>query len=366
MTLAAAVWISGLPVLISDSLVSRQGSVPTQLSLPSWGPVADLLSEEREITPTALCQKTELIGESIAVAWSGPVIHASRVMQVLEDNAASFRNVQEVEQILEGFRSEPEHKNSAFVGFFREPTGEIKQFTENGWSIPSERYGQVCLIGSGADYFRQLLEAESVFDEFRRSKQFVDVLSEALTLTGLLLTVEISTGWTVSSGYGGAYDVTTLLEDRWVMTGNPAKVAFVHWTCDWAKDDLRLRVVVVRGHYGKTARYQVLEFGPKGRIVREEDFLVEGARTFFRSGSPRPSLHESTIPFDFESVWMCNYFLLRSPKFDQDRIVTHVTYTPLQRPPLAFRRTGANTIRVDFLDPTWSKVSESLQRSAGY
>jgi len=205
MTLVAAYWEHGHPVLLGDLLLTR--GIPTDgFCLPTLGDVA-CTDGTRYVS--SIQRKVVRISNQLCIGWTGAVNDALREVGRLYATFNTTRVVhrQELFNYVESLRNE--HLELVLVGLFLDEEG---LFTfEWNWQIPKFYYGWNYLCGSGRDYLDR-------YDEFNLLKTEDDLpdnssgIVEAVRKCAILLGDEVSSASTIELNFGGGVELATYID----------------------------------------------------------------------------------------------------------------------------------------------------------
>jgi hypothetical protein len=142
-----------IPVLLGDLLVT--GRRRRLNALPSLGATRMLDKSQRGVFATSLIQKIALISPTIAVAWSGSLIVARRVLSdlrkyTLHNPDVTARQIHSWIQRLEYF----EWNQLTMIGLLCN-NGYVETFViGNRYARKTRSYGHVFVAGSGSEHLR--------------------------------------------------------------------------------------------------------------------------------------------------------------------------------------------------------------------
>jgi hypothetical protein len=215
MTLAAALVIDSVPVVIADMLVS--GVATESLHLPTSGDVSCLLPNRNKLT--GLGQKIALLSDNLVVAYAGDVLNARVVFRALRrELGGRFVSVREVEQFFTD--KQPLLKRIALVGFLVEPSDATHQMIARRIALGAgatefKDYGEVDLIGTGADLLKLALDSVVQFEmpEMPRTQR---ALCKAHAIIGAMLREEHATGGGLVNAdrSGGLFQVAAFVDGK--------------------------------------------------------------------------------------------------------------------------------------------------------
>lgn len=243
MTLIAAFFIDEIPVLVGDVLISRiSGEENSNQPAPTI-PLATVQDSYEVFEPgwgceiTGVCQKINIISENLVIAWAG--VHAAANIVISELKRRSLvekLNRNEIQTFFEMINSDINDWMAslevAFIGYVVDQEGiHFFDYAFNGIEhtrIESPRYGSVTAYGTGASDL-----AEIILQSQRRVSEATDNLSaidnaiiESLTICGFLFCYEMATSRTFYHFYGGAYEISIYIENRFDKLND---VTYLFW-----------------------------------------------------------------------------------------------------------------------------------------
>ena|GEM_PF-5019436 len=147
MTLIAHINYKELPILIGDAIISSRSS-RTDFVLPlQQGPFSPVSEWSGHIVD--LQRKIHLIGDSVAIAWSGRCATATSYIKELEALLhISIDIFSTVEEFFYKLENDPHASDVTFILVYV-AHGEWHRFQHNAHSFDSPIYGEICGGGSG-------------------------------------------------------------------------------------------------------------------------------------------------------------------------------------------------------------------------
>jgi hypothetical protein len=220
MTLVASFSIGDFSFILGDLLLSGPEQANQTLHLPSIGDVTQVFPQGAGRVPTSLERKVCHFS-NIAVAWAGQYIPARTMIRELfketqENGPMSLEKLDNVFQNLDPWlRKTLDDGEVALLGYLIDPRDRTGvEFGANYSHLSSSILDNVRIAGSGSRVFQEY------FDHRRQSglelitgaeeKSFEAAVCMALTLTGMLLQLEIGTYGTLLRYFGGGYELISL------------------------------------------------------------------------------------------------------------------------------------------------------------
>lgn len=250
MSLVVQMVVGGHPLLIGDILVSGLETEGHTFHVPTIGNITKVFPEGSGFVPKRLCQKIAMIGDNIMVGWAGNLIAARTTIKGLAGMASKIGLT--VDDIVGFISSEMEgsEAKAGFVGFLRDAAG-YHQFRYGGEVVDTERYGSIGVLGSGAADVVSLLKKCPVLkgEEVKPSSSQEQVVIAGLGLVSSLLGHELTMGNTLSSYYGGGFEVAAVVDGRFQKFSN---VSHSYWYGEFGEEGLGLNLYQhVRNSYSK-------------------------------------------------------------------------------------------------------------------
>jgi hypothetical protein len=225
-------------MLISDLLLSGPEPLGQKFAIPTVGDVKTVFGEGSGFTPTRLNQKVALIGDDLVLAWTGSRLEARTIIKELIE-----KNMQQPlskDSLADYFKSvDPRAlKAVGFLGFLKEASGII-QLGLNCETFASELFGEVGFLGSGSNDIKPFFEELPEFPIPPKQKLSMQAVSNsfALSLSGLLLSIEIANRRSLLQFYGGGYEIVTAVEGNFRKLDD---VTYLFWFVQVIDDKIGL------------------------------------------------------------------------------------------------------------------------------
>jgi hypothetical protein len=238
MTVVVRFGFGDYPMLISDLLLSGPEPLGQKFAIPTVGDVKTVFGEGSGFTPTRLNQKVALIGDDLVLAWTGSRLEARTIIKELIE-----KNMQQPlskDSLADYFKSvDPRAlKAVGFLGFLKEASGII-QLGLNCETFASELFGEVGFLGSGSNDIKPFFEELPEFPIPPKQKLSMQAVSNsfALSLSGLLLSIEIANRRSLLQFYGGGYEIVTAVEGNFRKLDD---VTYLFWFVQVIDDKIGL------------------------------------------------------------------------------------------------------------------------------
>lgn len=236
MTLAAALVLNGIPVVMSDLLITfERGPEDQRLSLPATGPLPLLSGPRRKIH--GLRQKLFIVAENLVIAYaSGDVDRTVAGLEGLRSLAATRALAwDEVEKFLLTRRS---LAGDGFVGFFAEPLLDggfhIRRIQVRGESFNAGDMGAVDAVGSGVDLLREVCVR---IGEFGALPPGLQALSKVASVCGIITRWEHAVQEPVTwYSTGAAFEIACFRDGKF----QKAELTFAVWDAEVEGGNIRL------------------------------------------------------------------------------------------------------------------------------
>lgn len=364
MTAVARIAIEDQPMLVADLLLSGPPLPGVIAALPTTNDLSSAFPSGSSKVPRALCQKIAVVSDDLLVGWSGLYDIARKVI-------GELRTLATTERLTYG--SLDQHLNNldpsiwadiGLVGFIRDPDGRIAQFGRGYVSLPTHLFGNIALLGTGRDHFRNFLHqteklpeaAERPMNALERSVGF------GLHMGGTLLRIELESPESLKKFYGGGYEIAVFemgkfkkIEDItyafwWVETDGPevqvGRAPNRTFRYSYKDDLLRIRSVTIDDNKHRAPRIteELFRVPPVYRDLRPDE----------ATDTSRPTLN---------TPWLCNYFLVRSAD-DQLGILSMIKHQTQQQQWVRFED-FAGGVKVFASQAFFEEMAQHVLRQSG-
>ena len=247
MTLAAAFALEGVPLVLSDLLITFEGGTEQPgVTLPA----VDLQTVANRPGVHGLRQKLFVVSNRVAIAYaSGDVVRTIVGLRGLRDLAAS-RDLT-CDEVVTFLRDRRSLQASAFVGFHVTPRRDgsiyVQRIQVRGTSFDAGYAGEVHAVGSGLGFLATAVQGINE-SGFPRLPWGLRQLCKAVSLCGSLTREEHATGSPITAATGGAFEVCGYGPAGFVK----AEVTFVAWYVHVDEQeavDVRYPVLLVKSLY---------------------------------------------------------------------------------------------------------------------
>ncbi|MGH8729306.1 MAG: hypothetical protein ACREV9_14400 [Burkholderiales bacterium] len=309
MTAVARLGIQRCPMLIGDLLVSGPEFPGSTAFIPTTDEFSAIFPPGCAWVPRGLRQKIAIVDDGLVVGWAGDLAIATDVIADLVQKSASVPFTKEsLRHYFDGL-SEAVWKEIELVGFIDDHTGMTPFCSESTIEFPTQLFGKVGLLGSGAKDLEKILRGLSQLPQGDRSLNPVEQsVGFGLQLTGILLNVEIATLKNLSNFYGGGYEIATLLNGKFAKLDD---VTYLFWTAYVDSKEVRISRLPVRAcryaYHEDMLLIRSARFEDKGesRAIDERLFVISPV---YREAQPREL--SSITPPSLNARHLCNYFLI--------------------------------------------------------
>lgn len=204
MTISAVYRVSGVPVLLSDYLVTGSGAEIKHRTIPSVVDVADFLPPDWLIGVTDLRSKVYKPHENLLISGSGSGLSVAQVFNRLR-RSKPIANRSGLGEVFGAINDLDSDLMACVIVGWLVADGEPASFRWNsrGGDL---RWDENYIEGSGGPLLLDIAWARNTLD-FGSEYLFELVAEYCLTQTGTLLSNEIPNGKTLESLCGGGYDL---------------------------------------------------------------------------------------------------------------------------------------------------------------
>lgn len=252
MTLVASFSVEKCPVLLGDILVTGADIPGRSAVLPTVGEVStkDLKESESSTVPAGTRQKLAILGDNLALGWSGKVSTAEDVFARLKEMSEDRPWCRE--SLGDHFRnlSSSTWNEISIIGYISDDRGlGCVRFGQDVVSIPTSEFGEITAIGSGTRSFHSHRSSvtPSSFEAIRGPRSFpvfAKVLSQAFAMSGTLIGNELVSINSLKEGYGAGYECVVPFDQGFGKLGD---CMFVYLVGTVHKDGFSLSQVPVAG-----------------------------------------------------------------------------------------------------------------------
>lgn len=309
MTAVARLAIQDCPMLVADLLLSGPEFPGFTASIPTIEDMAAAFPPGSPRVPLGLSQKLAVVADNLVVGWAGRYTTAREVVAELvrlsKDKAFTNDSLQQhFDNLGPSVWSE-----IGLVGFVRDPKG-VAQFGRSYHNLSTQLFGNVGLLGSGLRDLQTFLQRTPMLPGADGSSMnpLQESISFGLSLTGVFLHVELATLESLSSFYGGGYEIAVSEKGKFRKLDD---VTYLFWNASVNGNEVRIGRIPRRAfRYGYRDDLLVIRSAAfrddQPRVaIRNDLFTVppvyRDLQTAELGGVPPPSLN---------AKWLCNYFLV--------------------------------------------------------
>lgn len=217
MTVIALLYVDTVPVLIGDTLISREVPHGNPVVLPGSGDKSSDI--DGYVYPVSLKQKVVCINENLAIGWAGPEILAKALVSELreyisKEDSISWNGVNSVFDDFINDNAETKlGEEFSFLVLYRDDK-HVARMGHNCREEYIEGYGDILIAGSGADEFlHAATDNEFTFDK----EDLPDNLKaphKIMSIITRLWTSDITSQNNIRFGFGGGYEIATQIDNR--------------------------------------------------------------------------------------------------------------------------------------------------------
>jgi hypothetical protein len=314
MTVVVGFLINKYPLLVGDILLSSEEIVGRAINLPLTGDVRNVFPEGAGFVPTGLRQKLVVIGDNLALGWSGTRIAAKTVIKEmikLNDRTPFTKEtldafIKNVDDIVIG-------QGVSFVGFLRDPeTSGFHMFNsytnEEPKKFTSEN-GSATIIGSAGDDLLNFIEPTGIKPHPVEEGVVQSTINTGLEYTGALLNFELTTQQTLLSYFGAGYELLTFANGKFQKVSD---ITYLFWAGEVSNKEVSISLSHI-------AKYDYVDDVLLIRSARVHHFEEENIKALEDNIFViDPAYRESTaneiekfVKPSYNSNFICSYFLNR-------------------------------------------------------
>jgi hypothetical protein len=347
MTIIARFTVHSHPLIIGDLLLSGDVPVGRAPNIPTVGDTTLVYPEGSAFAITGLRQKINILADNLVVGWAGGSSIARTVIRELRDqNSKKPFTSDSIKDFFYSCQTEIKDQPVGFSGYVidnlidRNYVIGFFDFTFNakGVSFTTDLFGEVCLLGTGADAIGSYLKAvhDIPIPSLRsglKANTLEIAIPFALHLTGIALENEIRNYSSLYNFYGGGYEVATLRNKRFTKLDDITYM-FWHVEVNGKEVNIELRRAFKYKYYNDMLAIRTLSVKNSATgsvlLVDSANYLIE------------PILRDVTkeeianfVSPSMNSEFLCNYFLVfhREQGIDVFTTVNRVVDPP---PPIIF------------------------------
>jgi len=370
MTVVAAFTVNGVPVMLGDLLISGPSTGRASIHIPTVGDAIPSLPEDGQLAIAQLRQKLCIIGDNIALGWSGSLLAATMVVEgLIKENRRSEMTLEEVKRYLDNLDKWTRQQDLSLVGYVSEPAG-IAPFGYNCSEFQSDIFGNVMVSGTGESDLSSLLQQFSTSaPQFRGedANPLAVAACTALTVTGFLLQSELADDSALDRFYGGGYEVVTFVNGRF---GKINDITYLVWilSTDGQTASLALPSVVIKYSYERdllimrVARFNRPSEEDEPTVALSNELYVVTPIYRYPKQTELTRVKQPRL----SSRFLCNYVVVlpRHKKLDVTNVVCRVDLSTQSPGPIEFIEEEdkvALAVSKSFIEEIFSLAIQSLK-----
>jgi len=230
----------GAPLLFGDVIQSIPAVfAKPYVYIPSVGRVDVSPNPNSQYHMSGLVQKVSIIGPNLAFAWTGSVSAAKNILQRIRDaNNLQLFDWASLARLLDQDSPSLARGDIGLIGLLKDGTN-WRMFARNVAHHEDTTFSLIWTGGTGAE---SLLAQIRNFREDSASSTGItpihSVIALGTALSGALITHKVHHLDSLRSGYGGAYEIATIINDA---CDKIQDVMYVQWFGEMSEDRLSIR-----------------------------------------------------------------------------------------------------------------------------
>lgn len=225
MTVILGFAIDDYPVLVGDLLISSMEDGKS-LNIPTIGNRENLFPKGSGYVPTGLRQKINIIGENLAVGWSGSLLAARETIKELKKrNDKRKQTYRDIKDFLENLGPWVGGHDVSFIVLGID-SGSPFFLCRNVAKLVHPYLGSIWASGSGGDVLSSLSQFNTPNIISDTPNPLQKVITIALALSGCLMQHELKTGVPIFHYFGGGYEIASVVAGKIKKVND---VTFVFW-----------------------------------------------------------------------------------------------------------------------------------------
>ncbi|MHC2432754.1 hypothetical protein [Bradyrhizobium sp. USDA 4451] len=235
MTMIFGFTRENVAVLCGDALLTHFAEQSSTSRLPAPGPLNASLLGMYGVSVVGLRQKVNIIGDTVALAWSGSYVEAHGLAR--EIKSYLDRHGPAVNEVYRIILANADQNLSCIAMVAEGP--QTSYIWHGAETANLRRFHNVHFAGSGSDYFKRTIERLDSVDAVADASinTISTVLGDALAVASQSLGRELYTQQTLLERWGGTIEVCYQDASAFVKLD---KVAFVHFRFDEATPEAGL------------------------------------------------------------------------------------------------------------------------------
>jgi len=343
MTLIASFSIDDTSFLLGDLLLSTPIRHSRPVHLPSIGQPAHLFPASSLLVPHSLARKVCQFS-NLSIAWAGNYGKAKTLITRLFDETQNTGPIpyDTLQTLLP--KLDPTHKVH-LLGHLVDPSGSHSLTFGTKYHHPTSSFlNNLKLAGSGTKLFQNYFAHQdpSGLGSFSGNDpgSFGLAVCKALTVTGMLLQLEIGTGKTLADYFGGGYELVALHRNHFTLCND---LMFAFWYAQI--DDRGVTISPVMKFFKQSYAHDILTIRTlemKAPDPANPIFLTERTdevHYFPPIYRDLPDQEISALPTpDLEASLLCTYILVQSQNGLE--VMAQFDWSKTRQIPLRFTHNG--------------------------
>jgi len=300
------------PIIFGDLLLSGPKS-NKEVHIPTSKDIVDLFPNGSERVPVGLKQKIVIISDNLVIGWSGNYLTAKDIMQdlYLRSKDKPFTK-NSIDKYFSNLYQSAWEQDVSFLGFIKDEKG-IANIGYRYLPLMTKSHGKIGFVGTGSrtldKLLHQITQEPKVLNGNPNILEFA--VSYTLSLTGVLLTNELSTQNSLRNFFGGGYEIASFVEGKFQKVDN---VSYLFWSARKTGDEIFISntpLYLINFSYIDdilTIRSVSFDNSNTNMSIEQSGY---GVLPMYRA-VPKSELDSLELP-DLNMKWHCNYFLVTPP-----------------------------------------------------
>jgi len=336
MTAVIGFSFNNQPILIGDLLLSGPEIIDRDVNIPSIGDPSLVFPKGSGYSITGVDQKLYLIDDNLAVGWAGRRITAKSVLSELQKK--NRETAFELGSLVEYFKridSPALRQELCLAGFIKDRNG-VAAVSYNSKVVSSSKFGRIMLLGTGSeDLLRQLEQILEQEVKVNRTLNFLEVaICLALQLSGVMLQHELISSESILNYYGGGYEIISLVGGRFVKIED---ITSLYWAIEIKGTEITMSLPQLAFKFSYTNGSLIIRRAQLEPSIENNVVSFDDSAHLISSDLDNPKIKNLAgfSPPDFNSRYLCNYFLVKHAKRGIETL-TRIDYTQNAAGPIRF------------------------------
>lgn len=339
MTVVIGFLINNHPLLVGDILLSSEEIVGKSIDLPLTGDVRNIFPEGSGFVPTGLRQKLVVIGDNLALGWSGTRIAAKTIIkEMIEHNDRTPFTKETLDAFIKNIDRIVTEQGFSFVGFLRDPeTSGFFMFNSYTHEEPKKftsEDGGALIIGAGGEELLNFIEPTGINPRPVNEGVVQSTINTGLEYTGALLNFELATQQSLLSYFGAGYELLTYANGKFQKIED---ITYLFWIGDISNEEKSISLsYLVKCSYAddvlliRSARVHHFQ-EENTKALKDKIFVIDPA---YRESTATEI--EKFVKPSYNSNFICSYFLNRKAGADYLTISTCIENVNSGKPSIEF------------------------------